>query len=262
MTEDQIEKIKRVSQIRKELGIKQADFAKILDINRTNLSSIESFRENRLLPNGTSYILEKELNVNPIWLETGEGDKFLGDVPRGKYGNAKDLGQIEYDPEINSKFVDLGDGKYLMVVPLVNEFAHAGYLSNFKDSEYLEDLPKHTIIVDKHHRGHYRAFEVVGDSMDNDSRESITDGSIATGREIKREHWRSKFHTHRSKDFIFVSKTEGIICKRIIGQDIDQGVLTLHSLNPDKYLYPDFQLALDDTQQIFSIVQVTQKRYI
>jgi transcriptional regulator with XRE-family HTH domain len=174
--------------------------------------------------------------------------------------STKDLGQIQYPLEGDAPFIDLGDGKYIMVVPLVNEYAYAGYLSSFSDPEYLEDLPKHTIIVDKHHRGQYRAFEIVGDSMDNDSNESIVDGSIATGREIQQHLWTSKFHTHRYKDYIIVSKTEGIIAKRIIKQDLEAGTITLHSLNPDKDQYPDFDMHLDDIQQMFNIVAVTEKR--
>lgn len=147
-----------------------------------------------------------------------------------------------------------------MVVPLVNEYAYAGYLSGYKDPEYLDELPKHTIIVDKHHKGSYRAFEVVGDSMDNNTNESIMDRSIATGREIQQHLWTSKFHTHRFKDYVIVHKTQGIIIKRIINHDIETGVITCHSLNPNKQIYADFDIHLDDVKQMFNIVVVTQKR--
>jgi transcriptional regulator with XRE-family HTH domain len=237
---------KELSELRLAKNLTQTELSKLSGVPLGTLGRIEANKNEEV---------KKAKTLDALLVVLGEGY-----VPKKQ--NAKDLGRIEYDEENETKFSDLGDGKYLMLVPLVNEFAHAGYLSNFKDSEYLEDLPKHTIIVDKHHRGHYRAFEVIGDSMDNNTRESIIDGSIATGREIKRELWKSKFHTHRSKDFIFVSNSEGIICKRIIGQDVEQGILKLHSLNPDKATYPDFDLHLDDVQQIFSIVQVTQKRYI
>jgi transcriptional regulator with XRE-family HTH domain len=259
MPDNQPQKIsQRLKQVRKTLGMSQKEFANTANILQSQVSEIENEKKN--ITSAIYLRLEDTFGINRKWLETGEEPMMLNKEPV-KYGNAKDLGRIDLETDQDTKFIDLGDGKYLMIVPLVPEFAHAGYLSNFKDSEFLEELPKHTIIVDKHHRGHYRAFEIVGESMDNNSRESITDGSIATGREINRDHWRSKFHTHRSKDFIFVSKTEGIVAKRIIGQDIENGVLILHSLNEDKELYPDFSVSLDDIEQIFSIVQVTQKRY-
>lgn len=80
MTDNQREKIQRVTLLRKHFGIKQDDFARLLGLNRANLSSIENFRENRTLPNATAYVLEKELNVNPLWFETGDGDMLLPEV--------------------------------------------------------------------------------------------------------------------------------------------------------------------------------------
>jgi phage repressor protein C with HTH and peptisase S24 domain len=250
---------------------------------RSTLSLILSSDEAKKFKKPTLDAIKKafpEYNIN--WLLYNKGQRLTADarqvdkvvseaaglmlkeideyVAAGPISNTRDLGQIQYPLEGDAPFIDLGDGKYIMVVPLVNEYAYAGYLSSFSDPEYLEELPKHTIIVDKHHRGQYRAFEIVGDSMDNDSNESIVDGSIATGREIQQHLWVSKFHTHRYKDYIIVSKTEGIIAKRIIKQDLENGTITLHSLNADKDKYPDFDMHLDDIQQMFNIVAVTEKR--
>jgi hypothetical protein len=174
---------------------------------------------------------------------------------------SNDLGPIEY-PTLDShnQFIDLKDGKILMIITKVEEPAYAGYLSNFADPQFIDALPFHSIIVDKYHKGNYRAFEIVGDSMDDGSKESIPDGSIATGREIYRDYWKSKFHTHRYKDYIIVSNTEGIIAKRIIAHDVPGGMITCHSLNTDKTTYPDLELSLEDVKQIFNIVNVSIAR--
>ncbi|WP_124583927.1 helix-turn-helix transcriptional regulator [Pedobacter sp. KBW06] len=204
--------------------------------------------------------LEDHLGVSRKWYEEGEGEMLLESAAAQK-ANSTSIGEIHYPLEVgDSPFIDLGEGKYIMVVPLVNEYAYAGYLPGYRDPEYLEELPKHTIIVDKHHKGQYRAFEIVGDSMDDNTKESISDGSIATGREIQQHLWTSKFHTHRFKDYIIVHKKHGIIAKRITHHDTDTGVITCHSLNPDKDRYPDFDIHLDDVRQMFNIVNVLQKR--
>jgi hypothetical protein len=185
-----------------------------------------------------------------------------GTTPHKTINNSsKDLGPIEYlTLDSPNQFIDLKDGKILMIIAKVDEPAYAGYLSNYSDKEFIENLPMHSIIVEKRHKGTYRAFEIIGDSMDDGSKESIPDGSIATGREIMQDYWKSKFHTHRYKDYIIVSHTEGIIAKRISAQDVENGIITCHSLNPNKKEYPDRLIDLREVKQIFNIVNVSIAR--
>ena len=86
-------------------------------------------------------------------------------------------------------------------------------------------------------------------------RESILDGWIVIGRELVRSKWAYKLHTHQYDAWVIVHKTEGILIKKIINHDVDNGYITIHSLNPDKNIYPDQELFLDDVEQIFNIVQ-------
>jgi transcriptional regulator with XRE-family HTH domain len=191
--------------------------------------------------------------------DTKTKKKVLSNLPG--HSNAERIGEI---PEIENeedgaKFIDLHNGQYLMIVPLVEEYAYAGYLSGYKDKEYIEELPKHSIIVDKHHRGKYYSFRSVGDSMDNGTIESIPHGSIVTGRDIGMDHWKSKFHTHNFTDYVIVHKEGGILIKRITGHNVENGIITCHSLNPDKEKYPDFELNLGDIAQIMNIVDINIK---
>jgi transcriptional regulator with XRE-family HTH domain len=170
----------------------------------------------------------------------------------------------EKDEDSNFKFIDQGDGQYIMIIPWIQEYGYAGYSRGFKDPEYVEGMPTQRLIVNKQHRGAYRAITVLGDSMENytnvdKARESIPEGSIAFGREIQRHLWRDKFHLHRFKDYIIVHKS-GIQIKRIIKHNVAEGIITCHSLNPDKEEYPDFDLYLDDCNQIFNIVSVQTTR--
>jgi transcriptional regulator with XRE-family HTH domain len=171
--------------------------------------------------------------------------------------NAKDLGDPTiYDEEGNTKFTEISPGRYRMGVELVPEYARAGYLSGYADQEYISELPLHYITVDRYVRGKYRAFEISGDSMDNgDVREALPHGTIATGREVKRDLWYSKLHSHQWPNWIFIHKTEGIIAKQISSQDVDKGILTLRSLNPDKKSYPDFDINIEDLIEIYNVVK-------
>ncbi|MCX3266590.1 S24 family peptidase [Pedobacter agri] len=259
MTDNQEEKISekfvKLDEIRRHYNFKNdSEFAKAIKTSKSYFSEIKSSGK---IPKTMGQKLEDNLRVSRQWFENGEGEMLL---PLEK-SNGKLIGELNYplDPG-ETPFIELGEGQYLMVMPLVNEYAYAGYLSGYADPEYVEELSKHTIIVTKQHRGTYRAFEVVGDSMDDGTKDSIPDGSIATGREIQRHLWQAKFHTHRFKDYIIVHKTDGILTKRITKHDVEKGIITCHSLNKDKDSYPDFKVDLNDVKQMFNIVNVSIAR--
>lgn len=144
----------------------------------------------------------------------------------------------------------------IMYVPLVNQYAYAGYLNGFGDEEYIDGLPKIPFILDKEYRGEYLCFEVKGDSMECDTEESIPEGSILLCRNVRKDYWKSKLHINKW-DFVIVHKDLGIVAKRIIKHDLDNGILTLHSLNQ---FYQDYDVHIKDVQKIFNIVEVQQKR--
>jgi transcriptional regulator with XRE-family HTH domain len=245
----------RLKIFRHSLKQTQFKFGEVANIKQGSYADIE--RGKVKVSTDLKLALSKEFSLNIEWLETGKGEMFL---PESR-SNGKFISEINYPLEPGeTPFIELGEGQYLMVMPLVHEYAYAGYLSGYADPEYVEELSKHTIVVTKQHRGTYRAFEIVGDSMDDGTKESIPDGSIATGREIQRHLWKSPFHTHRFKDYIIVHQTEGILNKRIVKHDVEKGFITCHSLNPDKEIYPDFKLHLDEVKQIFNIVNVSIPR--
>lgn len=242
MIEYQGERFKEFLDNRK-IGATEA--SKILGVSR---QSVYQYFKSRNLEIQTVKAIIDKFNTNT---EEVFGVK---DIP--SQSNAKIIGEIpEYNPDEDTKFIELRPGWYKMRIPVVPEYARAGYLAGYADREFLDTLPMHEPIVDKYHRGRYMAFEVTGDSMDDDSKRSVPHGSIVTAREIKRELWRSKFHTHRYPYYVIIHKTDGILIKEMIKHDTENGVITLHSLNEDKEQYPDFDVHLDDVQQIFNVVK-------
>lgn len=205
-----------------------------------------------------SQSLERE-TVNNILTKFGATEEeVFGTVSNHKsISNAKDIGNPEiYDEDGDQKFTEISPGRYRMGTELVPVYAQAGYLTGYADKEFIEELPKHYITVDKYVRGKYRSFEISGHSMDNgDVKEAMPDGTIATGREVKRELWKSKLHNHQWPNWIFVHRTEGIVAKQIAHQDLETGQLILRSLNPDKDKYPDIQVFLDEIEQIYNVVK-------
>lgn len=177
-------------------------------------------------------------NVDPNWILFGTGEMLL----------QPESDKIEEAREIDPEYME---------VELVSKYAYAGYLTGYGDAEYLEMLPKVKVIVDRMVHGNYKCFEVKGDSMVDGSFESWLDGDIVLGREVKRELWLPKLHINKC-DFIIVHK-DGILLKRIIAQNNNEGTVTIQSLNPDKSMYPNEDIHLNDVMQIFSTVQLVKR---
>ena len=164
--------------------------------------------------------------------------------------------KVPYGAKSNANLLNNADLK-IMEVPLVNQYAYAGYLRGFADAEFVENLPKMPWLVNKEYKGNYLAFEVRGDSMDDNSRESYIEGDMLLCREIGHDKWaQSKLHI-KKWDFVIVHKTEGILVKRILDHNVNTGVIRLHSLND---FYEDFDVNLKDVAQIFNVVQVIRKK--
>jgi len=269
MIDNQQNKIQlRFKAIRKHFEIGQVEFAKKSGLTQSQVSEIEGGKRN--ITPAISILLEDNLNIDRKWLETGVGDMFKSNAlnePAVEYktnkpqSNAILIGEIN-DPDDESPYYDLGNGQFIMVVPIVPIKAQAGYIKHYYDEQYISEnfTQKHSFAVSRVYRGKYMAFINEGHSMDNGvAGEAILEGSTVTGREIQKVHWRNKFHIHRYKDYVIVHQ-DGIFTKRITHHDTEKGIITCHSLNPDKELYPDFDLNLDECLQILNIVNVTDPR--
>lgn len=141
-------------------------------------------------------------------------------------------------------------------IPLVSQYAYAGYLSGYGDPEYMASLPKIDFTPDRHMTGNYVAFEVRGDSMNDGSADSYLEGELLICREVEPYHWKDNQLYINKRDFVIIHK-DGILIKRIIAHDVENHKITIHSLNP---MYSDEILDLADVKQIFSVVESRRQR--
>ena len=144
----------------------------------------------------------------------------------------------------------------IMNIPLVNQYAYAGYTSGYQDETYIAHLPVIPFFVDHEAKGNYMAFEVRGDSMDDGTADSYIEGDRLLCREIPQNLWcQTRLHL-RKWDFVIVHK-EGILIKRIINHDVPNHTITIHSLNP---LFEDHTIDLADVHQIFNVIELQRPR--
>lgn len=248
-------KFERLKEVMSHFRFKNdSEFAKAINMSKSYVSEILKYNK---VPKTMGQKLEDNLGVSRKWFEEGNGTM----IPTKLLSNAIDLGDLPSNFDLDdTPHIDLPGGDILLVFPLVSESAYAGYAAGYSDPEYIEQLPKHSIIVQEYHKGKYRGFEVVGDSMDDGTIKSIPDKSRVTGRFLMHHHWKNKLHLHRYTEFVIVRKDDGIQVKKIIKHDVENGIITCHSTNPDKDSYPDFEVNLEDVQELYNVIDVSIRR--
>lgn len=225
----------RIEALIESLDMNQNSFSKALGYTNNNVTIGRIIADRSKKPSFDTLekILKTFPQINPAWLLTGSGPMFI----EGNNSNA-----IISNPREGT------------VAPLISQYAYAGYLSGFGDHEFLESQP-HYVAARRYNGGHYVAFEVRGDSMDDGTKRSICEGDILLGRELRKDLWQFKLHV--PKVFIIVHRTDGICCKEVVDHNVETGILTCHSWNPDPE-YKDFELNMKDILQLFYVKEISR----
>lgn len=210
--------------------------------------TIANYLEDKTTPNKANVsLLASYFKVNEQWLLTGDGT-MKQEVSLSESGTAYLV------TKSGMKYYEMANGRFRMRVPLIPTKAYAKYVDEYRDADFLDDsYEEFEFIVDKIGHGRYFAFEIKGDSMDNDSKRSLSDGDIVLARELPKEHWSSKLHTKEYPNWIIVLDGT-VLCKQITSHDIEKNSIICHSLNSSPE-YPDFHVDLGSVRQLCNIVQ-------
>lgn len=209
-------------QVSSETGISQSTFSHIFQEHTTKLSK------------KTARILSEYFNVNNYWLITGNGEMLCKQNQANAIFAAAILNPI--------------------AAPLITQEAYAGYMIGYNDPQFLTNQPKYYSQMEYANNGNYVAFEVKGDSMDDNTRRSICEGDVLLGIELKSQLWETKIRT--PEVFIIVHKSNGIIVRELISYDQKTGTIRCHCWNPDPE-FEDLDINLKDVFQLFNIKEKT-----
>ena len=223
-----------IKQLRKKLKMTQEQFGGLIGVSR---NTIINYEKGEVIP------APKIVMINNI-VKNFEEEHKAEDKFENSNGNS---------------FLQLPNGQYLMTMPLAEFDVQAGFLDYYTDLDALTEMSQHAIIVDKPAKGRYIAFRVKGDSMDNDSNNSIPPNSIVSTRELLRHLWQnSKLHLKNFEFWvIYTTQSRYPLLKQIIDHDVEKGIIKCHSLNEGPE-YQDFELNIEDIQALFYVVSVTK----
>ena len=129
-------------------------------------------------------------------------------------------------------------------IPFVPVKAAAGYLAGYSDPEFVDEL--NTFTLPMLSGGDYRAFEIVGDSM-----MPTTSGSVIVGEKVQ-----SLEEIKSNNTYIVVSKTDGIVYKRVLKNTRQKNKFTLVSDNPS---YQPYNVAADEILELWQAQMIISK---
>src|ERR1700741_5079255 len=207
--------------LRKKKGLTQQQFADQIGIKRSLVGAYEEERAEpkyELLKHMASFF---DITVDDFINET-INEKWAP-KPKGDPANLRIL----------SISVDKDDNENIELVPLK---ASAGYLNGYADPEYVAALPKFYLPMFK--QGTYRAFEIKGDSM-----LPLVSGTIIIGEYV--ENWAD---VKTAETYVVISKTEGVVYKRVGNKFKDNKKLKLVSDNP---VYEPYEIGGEDILELW-----------
>jgi hypothetical protein len=129
-------------------------------------------------------------------------------------------------------------------IPFIPVKAAAGYLAGFADPEFIDEL--NTFTLPMLTGGDYRAFEIIGDSM-----MPTQSGSVIVGEKIE-----NLDEVKTNNTYIVISKTDGIVYKRILKNNRQKNKYTFVSDNPS---YQPYTVNAEDIVEVWQAQMIISK---
>jgi DNA-binding XRE family transcriptional regulator len=214
---------KNIKYLRKLRGWTQEDFANKVGIKRSLVGAYEEERAEPRLD-----VVESICNLFKINME----DVFLKDLSESGESYLAKRRRLKTSAEKSN----------IQFVPVK---AAAGYLAGYNDPEFIDEL--NTFTLPMLASGTYRAFEIIGDSM-----LPTPSGSIIVGEKVENFE-----HVKPNQTYIVVSRTDGIVYKRIQKPSRGKSAsITLVSDNPN---YPPYAVNAGDVAEIWQAQMVISR---
>lgn len=229
---DRLQKAYRYLQQEKIVST-QDDLAKKMGFKRTSVTKALNDTDGYLTDNFVEKFYDIFSDIfDKSWLLTGEGSMLKSD---------------------RSNVTPVEEGHYMMV-EYADLRASAGILGG-SDVTQLPETHKR-LVPREFDNGNFLIVRVDGDSMDDGTKRSLSDGDEV----LIKEKLDYKIDELPIKKALFVITTrEGNVLKQIAEVNMDEGYILCRSFNPDPR-FDDFKIYFDNIFQIFIVCKKTQSQ--
>ena len=211
--------LKRFTDLRRELGYTQAEFAKLLGVSNTT-ADIERGRTK--LSGKVVTELLRQFKINPLWLFGESEQQYL------------ETSNTSVIPKVVT--VDSSDKENMV---LVNAKAAAGYPQNIQDTSWYRQLPAFDLPIPEFRNATYRGFQVEGDSM----LPNLKPGEWVLAKSVEDID-------HVSPNKIYVVVLQDSVMVKKIEKRPNSNNITLVSLNET---YPPYEIKPFQIQEIWEV---------
>ncbi|WP_299537000.1 LexA family transcriptional regulator [Ulvibacterium sp.] len=211
--------LKRFTDLRRELGYTQAEFAKLLGVSNTT-ADIERGRTK--LSGKVVMELLRQFKINPLWLFGESEQQYL------------DTSKTSVIPKVVT--VDSSDRENMV---LVNAKAAAGYPQNIQDTSWYRQLPAFDLPIPEFRNATYRGFQVEGDSM----LPNLKPGEWVLAKSVE-----DIDHVNPNKIYVVVLQ-DAVLVKKIERLP-NRNHITLVSLNES---YPPYEIKPFQIQELWQV---------
>lgn len=215
----------RIQKILDYYGISQAEFAK-----RANLSTGYANNPGKTVTVGTREKISNAFpEINMVWFQTGVG-KMTTEL---------------------QEVVPVPEDAYMMA-----EFAILNGKGGRLGGADVANLPETQtrLVPREYEKGKYLVVKITGNSMNDGTDRSISDGDDILIRELEPDEWDDL--PIRTRLFVITSR-EGNVIKQITEVNKEDGYIMCHSFNSS---YEDFKISFSDIYQIFVVYKIVQKQ--
>lgn len=212
------------------------------------------------------------LNVNSLSVRLGFNNdttirNIVSEKGRQNKPSTSTLNKFfEAFPEVSKEWIISGDGEMLKPKTNITPVTEGNYMmveyADLRTSAGrlgvgdVSSLPEtHTRLVPKEFdNGNFLIVRVDGDSMDDGSKRSLSDGDEI----LIKERQEYKIDELPIKKALFVITTrDGNVLKQIAKVDMDKGCILCRSFNNN---YEDYEIPFEDIFQIFIVCKVTNRQ--
>lgn len=244
--------------VRELLKYSQAEISDKTGIKQKDISLLEGGKK-KFIPNEyIQFLYNENIDINSVYDDNLQISFRNNDITPSSIGSinsnqaTKVAGILHptYDKSLHAnlhakhtlglpKVITVGENE-AELISLVPHKASAGYLNGYGDPEYVETLP--TIRMPNLGSGTHRAFEIKGHSMNP----TLYNGSMSIGRWVE-----SLDEIRDRRIYIVVTKSEGIVAKRVLNRVNESGKLILVSDNHNRKEYPNIILDASDVLELW-----------
>ncbi len=219
---------KNIRYLRKLRGFTQDEFANKLKIKRSLLGAYE---EGRAEPNFD--VLQQLSHIFKLSLDDllTKDLTYLSEKKSSDYISLRRKMKMSADMMATIEFVPIK--------------VAAGYLAGYSDPEFIQELNTFTLPMIGGGNT-YRAFEIIGDSM-----LPTPSGSVIIGEKVENID-----QVKSNNAYIVLSRSEGIVYKRIQKNNQNKNKITLVSDNP---VYHPYQINKEEILELWSALYTLQK---